>query len=103
MDNKYTVNYNTGLGDEIMRAKSDADALRKADKGATYAQEDYTVTTPTGETYTRRWTGCLDGVDYCIHPVKIGDGYYADWLDVLPGGRVYGLVVVDGDMVTYIG
>ena len=33
-----------------------------------------------GETVSRRWWGCLDGLDECDNPIQFGSlGYYGDW------------------------
>jgi hypothetical protein len=76
----YTISYNTGAGDE-----SDIDtldeAMTTADEGARYTQQDIDIVDDvTGETLTRKWCGCLDGLDESSDPIQFGSfGYYADW------------------------
>ena len=76
----YSINYNTGAGDESGIATID-DAMDIADKGAAYTQQSIDIVDETGkEVMIRPWWGCLDGIEDASDPIVIGDlGYYGDW------------------------
>jgi len=75
----YSIRYNTGAGDESDIETLD-EAMTLADEGARYTQEDIDIVEDAGETVSRRWWGCLDGLDECDNPIQFGSlGYYGDW------------------------
>ncbi len=76
----YSIHYNTGAGDEYDIETLDL-AMETADEGARYTQEDIDIVDDeTAATLSRRWCGCLDGLDECDDPIQFGSsGYYADW------------------------
>ncbi len=76
----YSINYNTGAGNEDdIETIDEAQAI--ADQGAAYTQQDIDlIDDATSETLTRKWCGCLDGLDECDDPIQFGSfGYYGDW------------------------
>ena len=77
----YSINYNTGAGNESGIETID-DAQQSADEGASYTQQDIDIIDEaTGDVViSRRWWGCLDGIDDCESAIQFGAfGYFGDW------------------------
>jgi|GEM_PF-2417060 hypothetical protein len=82
---KYTINYNTGAGNETVETNDMMSLRALADEGATYTQQPITIEGKfddgsTNIICTRQWVGCLNGIENCEDPIRFGDyGYYSDW------------------------
>ena len=75
----YKINYKTGAGNEDC-IETIEDAMATSDKGACYTQQDIEILGDDGSILTRKWIGCLDGLEDCDDPIQFGSfGYYADW------------------------
>jgi hypothetical protein len=55
-------------------------ALKFAEQNAKLTHENIFVRTDKGRAVAiRNWNENLDGIQSQTHPIKVGDGYYADW------------------------
>jgi len=79
----YRICYHTGAGDTT--AETLEEAMRIADQGAAYTQQDISIEDADGnEVARRRWCGVEYDEDdedlYCEDPICFGSfGYYSDW------------------------
>ena len=80
MNKEYFVDFGTGAGN--FYEKNLERAMRKADKEATYTQEDIVIYNYKGEVVaSRKWIGIqYDDRWPEIKPIIFGDfGFYTDW------------------------
>lgn len=62
-------------------------AKEVADANACYCQSDIYIIDDDdmSNLIVRRWRGCMEGIEYCEDPIKIGNsGFYEDWQDCMP-------------------
>lgn len=78
---EYTINYNTGAGNETIEAE-DLEAVKsQADEGASYTQQSITIEDENGKEVARRdWNGVEFEEGDCDDPIQFGTfGFYGDW------------------------
>ena len=79
---KYTINYNTGAGNETIEADDIGTVQGIADVCAAYTQQPITIEDMRGNIISRReWCqgNAVDLADYS-DPISYGDfGFFADW------------------------
>lgn len=80
---RYTINYNTGAGNETIETEDMISLKALADEGITYTQQVVTIDNENGTEVSRReWYSNLDGIEECDDPIQFGSfGYYSDWND----------------------
>ncbi len=82
-EKRYHICYHTGAGDDY--ADTLDEAMKIADEGAAYTQQDISIEDENGEEVARRrWCGVEYDEDnedtYCEDPICFGSyGYYFDW------------------------
>ena len=71
----------SGLWKESIEAKDIDEAMAMADGEISYNQCSMSIMDEDGECLaSRKWWGCLDGLEECENPVQYGEfGYYGDW------------------------
>lgn len=78
---RYYICYHTGAGDGVEHTIDSA--MRSADRGAAYTQQDITIEDADGDVlWRRRWWGTKydPDEDCCEDPICFGDyGFYGDW------------------------
>lgn len=76
----YKINYHTGAGDKEVDG-SLRDAMRAADAGAAYTQQNISIEDENGnEVAFRPWCGTTAEIEDQQNPIQFGSfGYYGDW------------------------
>jgi len=83
---EYTINYNTGAGNETIETNDMMSLRAMADEGANYTQQPITIEGTFDDDgsvniiCTRFWYNTLDGINDCDDPIQFGNfGFYGDW------------------------
>lgn len=80
---EYTINYNTGAGNETIESE-DLEAVKaQADEGAAYTQQPITIEDENGNEVARRsWNGVEFEEGDAEDPIRFGSsGFYGDWYE----------------------
>jgi len=78
---KFIINYQTGIREEVEGTLQDA--MKEADKGAAYTQQNIAIEDENGNVIAQRnWYGTISGIEECENVIRFGNfGFYADWIE----------------------